>query len=699
MPPRKRSFSGCWTCRARKIKCGLEKPVCVRCVRANLTCAGYGIKLRWAKPLAICEDTNALINATDGVDEESSQRRNVEFVVFPPDQVYRMFSEVDEVLAATTDVVWTDVPSRSDGTKWYRAGPFGVLNMNPLKRRNDEFDSDSDGNIEDESNKSSAWIHRDVVASAELTVKAMMGLNYEFNPATSDPQVYFIEKLFPNYYRAIPLHRTFFTDPAHDEQQLHLKASYSMAIGPVFRRLVNFFTTSADLFMVLTFLGNIWESYVLPLVHQIIGETLTFDSLVATEDMLLKHCLLNQVLCISSLAYLKVPSVEISADERDFYLRLSIRLRNLAYKQLSLIVDEPTKIAAGSWGPERDAPYKEMLLLALMLQIRLDNLFGIFDNFNRYFERPAKPLSKPFRSVLDRSKPYTLPDVSKVTHSSYTPSIAVSFTHTSSDADSDSDSDSGYPQVIISLDQSHSSTLKTIITVIRDTAKPQLVEIPAEYGKIPPTVDGEPAVNLMYGIPASLMVLLSRITNVANHRYTFDRRRVFPRNFPKICADMEDELFNWKLNWRLYDLVYDPKTDQREKKFILGFHKAIYHNIVSFYHGLVVFFLRLIKDTPPRLLQDHVMACLDNMEMLRELESETCHLQPLFWQYFICGCDATDPEIQDRYSLWFKNYDMLTNHWRAKQVMFEVWQRRGEGDENICWIDIVKDWNWVLFFG
>ncbi|KAF2145872.1 uncharacterized protein K452DRAFT_102460 [Aplosporella prunicola CBS 121167] len=44
---RGKTFTGCWTCRDRGVKCGLEKPRCLRCKNAKRTCGGYGIRLIW----------------------------------------------------------------------------------------------------------------------------------------------------------------------------------------------------------------------------------------------------------------------------------------------------------------------------------------------------------------------------------------------------------------------------------------------------------------------------------------------------------------------------------------------------------------------------------------------------------------------------------------------------------------------------
>lgn len=51
-PPRKRSktFTGCWTCRARKIKCDEAKPECHQCSDKGVHCEGYSARLQWLTP-------------------------------------------------------------------------------------------------------------------------------------------------------------------------------------------------------------------------------------------------------------------------------------------------------------------------------------------------------------------------------------------------------------------------------------------------------------------------------------------------------------------------------------------------------------------------------------------------------------------------------------------------------------------------
>ncbi|KAJ6001084.1 hypothetical protein N7481_001493 [Penicillium waksmanii] len=44
---RSKTFTGCWTCRSRGVKCDEGKPICSRCEKGLFTCAGYGVKLIW----------------------------------------------------------------------------------------------------------------------------------------------------------------------------------------------------------------------------------------------------------------------------------------------------------------------------------------------------------------------------------------------------------------------------------------------------------------------------------------------------------------------------------------------------------------------------------------------------------------------------------------------------------------------------
>ncbi|KAJ3541534.1 hypothetical protein NM208_g4561 [Fusarium decemcellulare] len=45
--PKTKTFTGCWTCRSRKVKCDCTRPSCNRCIKARLECQGYNVPLYW----------------------------------------------------------------------------------------------------------------------------------------------------------------------------------------------------------------------------------------------------------------------------------------------------------------------------------------------------------------------------------------------------------------------------------------------------------------------------------------------------------------------------------------------------------------------------------------------------------------------------------------------------------------------------
>lgn len=46
-----KSFTGCWTCRTRRLKCDETRPSCRQCDTKGLECEGYSTKLQWLRPL------------------------------------------------------------------------------------------------------------------------------------------------------------------------------------------------------------------------------------------------------------------------------------------------------------------------------------------------------------------------------------------------------------------------------------------------------------------------------------------------------------------------------------------------------------------------------------------------------------------------------------------------------------------------
>ncbi|KIW46939.1 uncharacterized protein PV06_02559 [Exophiala oligosperma] len=107
-----KTFSGCWTCRARKVKCDANRPECNRCRKAELKCEGYGLRLYWITD----EDTVA----PSAIKRQAMSLEGLETWTFQLDEVDQQLLDIE----AHED--------NHDDLPCFSTGPFGVF---PLPRK------------------------------------------------------------------------------------------------------------------------------------------------------------------------------------------------------------------------------------------------------------------------------------------------------------------------------------------------------------------------------------------------------------------------------------------------------------------------------------------------------------------------------------------------------------------------------------
>ncbi|KAM9911384.1 hypothetical protein OXX80_006950 [Metschnikowia pulcherrima] len=135
-----KTFTGCFTCRSRKIRCDLKRPFCQNCKKAGFACGGYNIKLRWSVPVQFRPNgrnpsqepvvfEKEKDNENDAGTPEFFQRRHVGFVVWDGEKnckPYETYEEMDQDLNALRGFQVTG------DTKF--KGPFGVFSPLVPKR-------------------------------------------------------------------------------------------------------------------------------------------------------------------------------------------------------------------------------------------------------------------------------------------------------------------------------------------------------------------------------------------------------------------------------------------------------------------------------------------------------------------------------------------------------------------------------------
>lgn len=113
---KRKTFTGCWTCRESKIRCDCTHPQCLRCLHANKVCKGYDVQLTWIDVESAWQRPSAIKRQAMGI---------------APNIYARVLHthEIDSFLE------WLEVcdPGSQDGV--VLAGPFGVFNPCPPASR------------------------------------------------------------------------------------------------------------------------------------------------------------------------------------------------------------------------------------------------------------------------------------------------------------------------------------------------------------------------------------------------------------------------------------------------------------------------------------------------------------------------------------------------------------------------------------
>ena len=262
------------------------------------------------------------------------------------------------------------------------------------------------------------------------------------------------------------------------------------------------------------------------------------------------------------------------------------------------------------------------------------------------------------------------------------------------------------------------------------------------------------ATDALYGLPYSLIVLFSETVELL-------RTKIYYRDNPKAAAriamklsnhekefndrieELNEKLQNWTLDWQLYEQQQQQQQQQQnmtttkaktrsttptssptptddkpeneepttvgddndnddnnefDHKFYSPMHKATYHHIMSFYHALMIYFNRLIKQIPAENLQNQVKKTLQHLNAIQKLiDDKEANIIPLFWQGFIAGCEAIEPDLQLAFKQWGADIaKYLGSYWGARQIMMEVWRRKRANEIKDDWISVIHDWEMNL---
>ncbi|CDK30065.1 unnamed protein product [Kuraishia capsulata CBS 1993] len=820
---KRRTLTGCWTCRLRKVKCDSGRPFCKRCEKARVQCQGYDIKLNWLVPLSIALDGS--FQQLDGFtsnanDIEILKRGKIDFVKFPPSMTYRSI-EIDSIMESLSEEQMIHAHS-----KLKRIGPFAVFRLvetgrnisdrghlvthsgTPTPINYDQVQINSLSNVTSVK-EDSVWIDPSLLTAAQLTYRALTGIS-----VPSEVSLHRLKQvLFSRYYdkeetRSI----RYFSKLKQKERSTGVKKCliellidsdiptpqildgdstelfHKVISCKSIQSLVLYFTQNARQLLLVCFENGFIQKSLIPIVLKFLGEALidfndqTIDDQTHNHPKSLRMCCVMQCVAMAAAFKSYSSSEDLSATETEKYLGICFRARSAALLLISSFFVSPINSSMeGNTNGAMDKNLIEMFLhkdlvkeltTSLLLQYFLDSHLDAIVNYGSIFKAleqitaslSSHPLSTEndwtskyqkdkslqnilrwatyvweihrststidlqnysvdgddYADILDHN--YNLVEFSAFYDKETPPENTkihikpISSAEVSEDDDFSSNGETPPKRFAIQFNYDESSDsegeetedLSDSADVRNHSGKNFGVIMDKDHASEFPSLGAGlsqsdiSSIELLCGVPRSLLILLNKCSTLANHRNFFMRKNLHPRNFPKICCDIEEELKNWRLDWDLLIADGEMKEDMTENtiRYKSRLHEVMFHSAMCFHDSLVVYFYRLLKDISPALLRSRVESCIDHLEKLTSLSEDTDHNMQLnpsrhFWPFFICGCDAIGPSVQQRYLALFERW--RSTKWIGKQIMLEVWRSRSESDEEKSWIDVIKDWKFTTY--
>lgn len=722
----KRTFNGCWTCRSRKVKCDGRSPFCARCEKSGFECQGYHIKLSFYQSLTT-SDTGQLITLVDdnvdgsGKPGEKNPRRSMELVKYPKSMIYETFAHLNEQLERIDEGVRL-------GLDRMTVGPFGVypnrgigkgsrvivqsangpsskyrkisdiskrLQKTQLLQNLDRQHQDRLKNSATPQNPDSDMaverdgpIHRSLVSLARLSILAIKGPDYIIN----DQNIHHIT--YPTFYPNIDSDEW---ELPHDHMAELVKENSigDIALRSRYCELVRFYDELTPQFIKINHDGGFWDRYVRPKLHQVAWEYVVYGAnwkktVELDEDKfddIYNHLKLALHLATVSLsAFKRSPGSKFeTVEDNDISLdlRLSICLRKQSLNKLNFHLDNYDEFELS----DPTHGYNTLLLLAIIVQVELDTYFNVIENFELLFSIGELVTSSLRQDGSDLSIVLTTMFDIMITFYQLTQRINVyNYTIAAEDMDKYGDLKETYDlSRDTSMAESHSTANVRNLFEFRQTAerltpyrlvdRPDLNDYSVDDEHEPQTL-----VYKAYGLPKSLLLLLADAVKLANHKRVFFTERRYPRNFPRICAELEEKIESWKHPWKL----------QENGTFKSPVDEAVYTIAMIVHTSIKVYFKRLINN---QFDEGHLKFVLQKMERLFALKVDVA---PPFWALFICASEGSSPmfEIGD---MMPKFLERDLTYWRARQVVIEVHNRHQ--DEPTTWMETIRDWDIVLYLG
>ncbi|KAM0549929.1 hypothetical protein ACHAPJ_009176 [Fusarium lateritium] len=201
---------------------------------------------------------------------------------------------------------------------------------------------------------------------------------------------------------------------------------------------------------------------------------------------------------------------------------------------------------------------------------------------------------------------------------------------------------------------------------------------------------------VMYGIPESLMTLLSQTVSLSNEKKRLDTvARCNPGisdALAKHTKTLENRIWAWT---SALEPVAPAKLPSGNDQDLLT-HPQVRSMTLAIHQALIIYFYRRVYDMNAMILQDLVRKTLDFLEpCLSELIDDQDFATSLAWPAFVAACEAVSPDLQERALKCLGVTDDKGVYFTPKPARILVpliWDKRKQsGDWTTSWQSLVSD--------
>ncbi|KAH6973716.1 fungal-specific transcription factor domain-containing protein [Ilyonectria sp. MPI-CAGE-AT-0026] len=686
---RTKTFTGCWTCRARKIKCDEARPHCRQCRDKSLACEGYGSRLQWLAP-----ETGSKTGSKTGFRSEipslTQQALRRHIPAEPPASILS-WNQVDAILRFidTLESGWASSHSEHVCASIHNFGVFGlerpcpadVPNLpheigNSPPKNNVPVDFTTDplppGFLEplEPLQSFASPSYSETAAAWDLCNLHGDQSHLQSLDFTDQQDSVASDVVLSNALSHIPQRPTqqdtpYFADDAKQTKQSTPEETWHLVSYPQFRSIAPNAITEQERFLMSHYMNRVvnlfcvidnrkspWKTIHLPKVLQGAGE-LSF----AGETTRIRNALRNALLSISAFYLSNDSHTSHREDEAKKWGEVASRHR---YDAIGLLKEG---VEMDLYGKERPK-YKEFLATMLSM-ITINVMSGDTSTCSVHLDGAEQLITHmSIRKAKFSRKAHALHRIYLYLRVIYESTAVKTWNHGGSRF-------SSFLGSRKTMAPGHTAAPKRIFVEDEDSPS-SMVPIESDIVPLQDPAAEMAAYECIYGIPQSLLMMLKEAVEVID-QVEHERAEIgtvhISESLESLCDDLEKDILDWPLEERL-------KRCRETNKGISA--KIIYHQTRAFHNALIIYFSQNVRLLGHRYMRFYVETILDSIEAIERIKIETKILAaPLFWPAFIGATEAFEPQHQDRFRKWYGNVGVygIEAVRTGIQVVHEVWSQ------------------------